>query len=140
MPKVDIDWVKNQFSKINIHKGTGLAIIELLKVWEQLDIKKPDVAKTVLSVFSELAQGHAIVPPDNFTWVQARRGDIKVRDIVRVKADGFTGDAGHAHNGRTGVVIAIRSGDIIVDITDEQEPELKGAHYQPEVLEKRVSA
>jgi hypothetical protein len=140
MPKVDIDWVKNQFSKINIHKGTGLAVIELLKTWESLDIKKPEVAKTVLAVFTELAQGHAIVPADNFTWTQARRGDIKVRDIVRVKADAFAGEAGHAHNGRTGVVIAIRSGDIIVDLTDEQEPEIKGAHYSPDLLEKRVSA
>jgi len=140
MPKVDIDWVKNQFAKINIHKGTGLAVIELLKTWEELDIKKPEVAKTVLAVFSELAQGHAIVPQDNFVWIQARRGDIKVRDVVRVKADAFTGEAGHAHNGRVGVVIAIRSGDIIVDITDEQEPTLKGVHYLPELLEKRVSA
>ena len=140
MPKVDIDWVKTQFTKINIHKGTGLAVIELLKAWEELDIKKPEVVKTVLAVFSELAQGHAIVPADEFTWVQARRGDIKVRDIVRVKADAFAGDAGHAHNGRTGVVIAIRSGDIIVDLTDEQEPEVKGAHYQPDLLEKRISA
>lgn len=140
MPKVDIDWVKAQFTKINIHKGTGLAVIELLKTWEVLDIKKPEVVKTVLAVFSELAQGHAIVPADEFTWVQARRGDIKVRDIVRVKSDAFAGDAGHAHNGRTGVVIAIRSGDIIVDLTDEQEPEVKGAHYQPDLLEKRVSA
>jgi hypothetical protein len=140
MPKVDIDWVKNQFSKINIHKGTGLAVIELLKTWESLDIKKPEVAKTVLAVFAELAQGHAIVPADNFNWAQARRGDIKVRDIVRVKADAFTGEAGHAHNGRTGVVIAIRSGDIIVDLTDEQEPAIKGAHYSPDLLEKRVSA
>jgi hypothetical protein len=140
MTKVDIDWVKNQFSKINIHKGTGLAVIELLNTWESLDIKKPEVAKTVLAVFTELAQGHSIVPSDNFTCVQARRGDIKVRDIIRVKADAFTGEAGHAHNGRTGVVIAIRSGDIIVDLTDEQEPEIKGAHYNPDLLEKRVSA
>jgi hypothetical protein len=140
MPKVDIDWVKNQFAKINIHKGTGLAVIELLKTWEELDIKKPEVAKTVLAVFSELAQGHAIIPEDNFVWVQARRGDIKVRDVVRVKADAFVGEAGRVHNGRTGVIIAIRSGDIIVDITDEQEPPLNGVHYLPELLEKRVSA
>lgn len=140
MPKVNIDWVKTQFAKINIHKGTGLAVIELLETWEKLDIKKPEVAKTVLSVFSELAQGKAIVPPDNFTWVQARRGDIKVRDIVRVKADGYPGSTGEAHNGRVGVVIAIRSGDIIVDITDELEPVVKGAHHLPEVLEKRISA
>jgi hypothetical protein len=140
MPKVDIDWVKTQFSKINIHKGTGLAVIELLKSWESLDIKKTDVAKTVLAVFTELAQGHAIVPPDEFTWVQARRGDIKVRDIVRVKPNAFSDEAGYLHNGRTGVVIAIRSGDIIMDSTDEQEPEIKGAHYQPSLLQKRVTA
>ncbi len=140
MPEVDLDWVKNQFSKINIHKGTGLAVIELLKTWETLDIKKPEIAKTILAVFVELAQGHAIVPEDNFVWTQVMRGDIKVRDVVRVKSNGFTGDPGRVHNGRVGVVIAIRSGDIIVDITDEQEPSLKGVHYQPEVLEKRVSA
>lgn len=139
MPKVNLDWVTNQFAKINIHKGTGLAIIELLKTWETLDIKKPEVAKTVLSVFSELAQGHAIVKEDNFTWVPVRRGDIKVRDVVRVTSDAYKNELGQIHNGRTGVVIAIRSGDIIVDITDEEEPELKGVHYAPEHLEKRVS-
>jgi len=140
MPKVNLEWVTNQFAKINIHKGTGLAIIELLKTWETLDIKKPEVAKTVLSVFTELAQGHAIVKEDNFVWVQARRGDIKVRDVVRVKADAYNiEDLSYTHNGRVGVVIAIRSGDIIVDITDEQEPELKGVHYAPESLEKRVN-
>jgi hypothetical protein len=140
MPKINLDWVTNQFAKINIHKGTGLAIIELLKAWEKLDIKKPETAKTVLDVFHELAQGHAIVKDDDFTWVQARRGDIKVRDVVRVKADAYNiEDIAYLHNGRIGVVIAIRSGDIIVDITDEQEPELKGVHYAPENLEKRVS-
>ena len=94
----------------------------------------------MLDVFHELAQGHAIVKDDDFTWVQARRGDIKVRDVVRVKADAYNiEDIAYLHNGRIGVVIAIRSGDIIVDITDEQEPELKGVHYAPENLEKRVS-
>ena len=140
MPKVNIDWVNNQFAKINIHKGTGLAVIELLKTWEQLGITKPETIDTVLAVFSELAKGHAIIPEDNFAWVQARRGDIKVRDVVRVKADGYPGLTGQTHNGRVGVVIAIRSGDIIVDTTDEQEPPLKGSHHQPEVLEKRISA
>jgi len=140
MPEVNIDWVKTQFAKINIHKCTGLAVIELLEAWEKLNINNPEVAKTVLFLFSELAQGRAIVPPDTFIWVQARRGDIKVRDVVRVKADGYPGITGQAHNGRVGVVIAIRSGDIIVDITDELEPVVKGAHHLPEVLEKRISA
>lgn len=140
MPKVNLEWVTNQFAKINIHKGTGLAVIELLKTWDKLDISKPEVAKTVLTVFSKLAQGHAIVKEDNFIWVQARRGDIKVRDVVRVKADAYSiQDLSYTHNGRVGVVIAIRSGDIIVDITDEQEPSLKGVHYAPESLEKRIS-
>ena len=64
----------------------------------------------------------------------------KKGDVVRVKADGYPGTTGQAHNGRVGVVIAIRSGDIIVDITDELEPAIKGAHHLPEVLEKRISA
>ena len=68
MPKINLDWVTNQFAKINIHKGTGLAIIELLKAWEKLDIKKPETAKTVLDVFHELAQGHAIVKDDDFAF------------------------------------------------------------------------
>lgn len=140
MPKINFDWVTNQFAKINIHKGTGLAVIELLKTWEKLNITKPEVAKTVLIVFHELAQGHAIAKEDEYGWVQVRRGDIKVRDVVRVKTNAYgLQDIAYLHNGRVGVVTAIRSGDIIVDITDEQDPPLKGVHYAPENLEKRVT-
>jgi hypothetical protein len=61
-----------------------------------------------------------------------------VGDIVRVRNDAYTGKLAPIHNGRPGVIVAIRSGDIIVNLTDMEEPEISGAHYSPEVLEKRV--
>ena len=42
------------------------------------------------------------------------------------------------HNGREGVVTAIRSGDIIVKTNDDRLPQLDGAHYSPDKLEKMI--
>jgi photosystem II stability/assembly factor-like uncharacterized protein len=66
------------------------------------------------------------------------RGQISVGDIVRVKHDAYTGDLAYIHNGRRGIIVATRSGDIIFNSTDDFEPKLESVHYRPEVLQKRL--
>ena len=88
-------------------------------------------------MFSKLALGHAFIRENKKeNWVQARAGDLRVGDSVRIKFDAFTGDKGTVSNGRLGKVVAVRFGDIIVKSTDGKTPELNGVHYSPDVLEK----
>ena len=137
--KVNMDWIKYQLENAKVRMGNGNAVIHLLKAWKELpDFSKQD-REQIIYLFSNLALEHSLVePPKDEVWVQAERGFLKVRDIVRVKNDAFDGDLGMIHNGRPGVIVAIRSGDIIVDLTDLENPPIKSAHYQPEHLLKRV--
>lgn len=136
---VDFEWVKEQLTKARVRKGAGDVAIELLQKWETIDI--PDeLSIEAISVFAELAKNHALVEETDQeeVWVPAMAGHMKVTDQVRVKKDAFTGKLGKLHNGRRGVVIAIRYGDIIVNTTDNKTPYLEGSHYSPHNLEKRI--
>ena len=136
--KVDLDWVKAQMTAARIRRGSGDAVLKLLEVWETIDLDD-DLSQEAVTVFKSLALNHSLVEPyKDEVWVPAQPGQIKVADQVRVKSDAFTGEAGRAHNGRRGVIVAIRSGDVIVRSTDDLEPVLDGAHYSPYKLEKRI--
>jgi hypothetical protein len=139
MDKINEDWVREQFAQANVKLGIGNAVLKLLSAWKNVSVKEDDVP-VVLEIFSKLIKGHSLAKQEESggTWVPARRGDIKVTDYVRVKADAFDGQLGMMHNGREGVVTAIRSGDIIVKTTDDRIPPLDGAHYDPSKLEKLV--
>ena len=137
-PKVDLDWVKAQMTAARIRRGSGDAILKLLELWETIDLDD-DLSQEAVTVFKSLALNHSLVEPyKDEVWVPAQPGQIKVADQVRVKSDAFTGEAGRAHNGRRGVIVAIRSGDVIVRSTDDLEPVLDGVHYSPYKLEKRI--
>jgi hypothetical protein len=136
--KVDYNWVKQQFADAKIRVGVGKAVLKMLKTWEEVDLDI-EQAKQVLDILSTVGLGHAlVVPKKDEIWVDARRGDLKVGDIVRVSHDAFNGSTGTLHNGRRGVIVGIRNGDIIVNSTDDTTPQIEGAHYQPEHLQKRV--
>jgi hypothetical protein len=139
MTSVDFKWVKEQLTKARTLKGPGDAAIELLKAWESIELPE-ELESEAVKVFASLAQGHALVAEGDGdeVWRPAQAGKLKVADQVRVKTDAFTGDLGKTHNGRKGVVIAIRYGDIIVNSTDNRKPKLEGTHYAPHNLEKRV--
>jgi len=140
MAKVNYKWVKEQFAKTGVSLEVGTSVLELLKLWETVSPKNIEDSKKVLEIFSKLSLGHALVSetvgPE--IWEDARPGFIKVADIVRVKHDAFDGDIGNLHNGRVGKIVAIRSGDVIINSIDDVSPEIKGAHYSPNKLEKRV--
>lgn len=136
--KIDKNWVKNQFAAAKVRVGVGNAVLELLDTWSSITLTD-DQAAQAIEIFSKVAKQHSLVePPKDQVWVPAQRGQLLVGDIVRVRNDAYTGTLAPIHNGRPGVIVAIRSGDIIVDLTDMEEPVISGAHYSPEVLEKRV--
>jgi hypothetical protein len=139
MAKINEDWVREQFAQANVKLGVGNAVLKLLEAWKDVTVKNEDVP-VVFEILSKLVRGHSLAKKEERTgnWVPVMRGQIKVADYVRVRADAFDGDLGMVHNGREGVVTAIRSGDIIIKTTDDRVPTLDGAHYSPDKLEKLV--
>jgi hypothetical protein len=138
MPKVNEKWVKEQFDKANVQLGVGMAVLELLKTWDGLTLTHEESEKA-LAILSKVAMNYSLVELEpNAVWVAAQPGFIKVGDRVRVSFNAFSGDAGTLHNGREGIIVAIRSGDVIVTTDDDVEPKLEGVHYSPYKLEKRV--
>lgn len=136
--KVNYDWVKEQFIEAKVRVGVGKAVIKMLETWETLELS-PEQARQVLELLNDLGMGHSLVQvAKDEVWVDARRGDLKVGDQVRVMHDAFDGELGAIHNGRRGNIVAIRSGDIIVNSTDGKRPSIDGVHYQPEKLQKRI--
>jgi hypothetical protein len=139
MSEVNYDWVRKQMDLAKVKIGAGTIVLELLKAWDGIPEAKPETIAEALDIFTKLAQGHALMEPfKDEIWVAVIPGQIKVADLVRVKHNAFTGEAGQLHNGRRGVIVALRSGDVIFRSNDNVEPLLDGVHYSPYVLEKRV--
>lgn len=136
---MDINWVSSQMKEAKVKKSVGNAVISLLKSLEGLELDE-GTRRSAVETFSRLALGHSIARGSkDERWVPVRAGAIKVADEVRVRSDAFDGDLGRLHNGRRGVVVAVRYGDVIIKTTDGKKPALTGAHYPPDKLEKLVS-
>lgn len=132
------EWINEQFTEAKVRVAVGKAVIKLLETWETIDLK-PEQQRDALRYFETLALGHSIVMENkDEVWIDAGPGMIVVGDLVRVRHDAFDGELGAIHNGRKGRIIAIRSGDVIIDSVDGKTPELKGAHYSPFKLQKRI--
>lgn len=139
MAELDMDWVKAQLQAAKVRKPVGDATMKLVELFDSIENLTPEFKTQVIEMFSKLALGHVVIKEDkNETWVPVRPGDIKVTETVRVKADAFDGELGMAHNGRRGVVVGVRYGDVIIKSTDDKQPILDGAHYPPQKLEKLV--
>lgn len=135
------DWAREQMKRLNVPKNHAALIERLLEVYWANPVSKeldPGTTEDMFKVFTELAQHHVLVgeAPEG-TWVQAKPGALVIRDVVRVRADAYTGPAGIAHNGRVGQIVAIRSGDIHVKYDDEPDVS-KIVRHSPFALEKRV--
>lgn len=138
MRKINYEWVKEQFADARVRVGIGKAVLKMLKTWEEIDMG-PEQSKEALDILAKVGLGHALVEVNkDEVWVPAKRGQITVGDVVRVAHNAFDTTTGHIHNGRKGIVVAIRSGDVIFKSTDMKEPLLDGTHYSPEKLEKRI--
>jgi hypothetical protein len=139
MPEVNFDWVRQQMQDSKVKIGTGNALLALLETWNSQQLTDNQV-KEVIEYFSKLAAGVNIYEDKSVdeVWIPAQPGQLTVGDEVRVLSDAFADKAGVMHNGRRGVIIAIRYGDIIFKSTDGKTPLLEGVHYSPYKLEKRV--
>lgn len=141
MSKTNIDWVKEQLTNAKVSQPVGNSVMRLMEVWSTMN-HSDKTRDTTLEIFSRLAKGHAIIDDQQSSlegkWIPVQPGQIKVAEIVRVKADAYDGDLGMMHNGRVGRVVAVRYGDVIIKTIDEKDPLLDGAHYSPYMLEKLV--
>lgn len=141
MPELNREWIKEQLEAAKVKVGSGKAILKMLDAWEGLPSLSPAILKEVLDVFPKLVSGIPLSEEeseDDYQWIDLKPGNIVVGDIVKVKLDAFSEKLGTIHNGRRGVVIGIRYGDVIVNDTDKKSPSLKGVHYSPYKLEKRI--
>jgi hypothetical protein len=141
MPEINKEWVAEQLEAAKVKVGSGKAILKLLEAWEEIPKLSDNMTEEVLTIFPLIARGHVLKVEENdddYTWIDLQPGQITVSDVVRVKADAFSDNLGTIHNGRRGRVVAVRYGDVIFNDTDGRSPELKGVHYSPYKLEKRV--
>ena len=135
---IDLEWVKAQLTAARIRRGSGDAVLQLLELWETMDIDS-ELSKEAIETFSQLALGYSLIPEDkDEVWVPAMAGQISVGQQVRVKSNAFQGGQGIKLNGRRGNIVAIRTGRIVVKSTDGIAPELDGEHFRAEQLDVRV--
>lgn len=141
MPEIDKNWAAEQLQAAKVKVGSGKAIMRLLETWSEIPELSENMTEEVLSVFPLIARGHTIKQEENendYIWTPLQPGQITVGDVVRVKADAYSDKLGPIHNGRRGTVVAVRYGDVIFNDTDGKKPELRGVHYSPYKLEKRI--
>jgi hypothetical protein len=141
MGKVNKDWVKEQFTQIKVKVGVGKAVLRMLETWEEIDLKEQD-AKQALQLLAKLGMNECVVPPKKEdVWADTQPGFIKVADIVRVRPDAYLEpELASLHNGKRGVIVAIRSGDVIVKY-DEKPIGLDSVdpRHSPYKLQKKVN-
>jgi len=140
MADTDDDWIKDQLVAARVTVPVGNAVITLLEAWGDLNFPSADQRDKALDLFARLAKGEAIVEESEDRWAPMSIGfNIQVGDTVRVRPNYYTEPhLGRKHNGRVGKVVAKRSGDIIVDMTDGKTPVLKSSHYPPQALDKKI--
>ena len=138
----DLDWVKSQLVEGRVLQPIGTAVLRLFETWNTMN-HTDQSAQDTIDVFSKLALGHALVDPEPEVagdWTEVHPGFVSVGDTVRVKADAFVGSTGTIHNARIGRVVAIRSGNVIINSIDGKNPVLEGTHYSPFALEKFIAS
>lgn len=142
-PDKYLDWAVAQLKAAGISQHVEDSVMVLLTVFYS---QEHDVTERgqVLDLFDSLAHLHAVVVHSNGTevWAPARLGAVSVGDNVRVRRNAFNDDNPQAiyHNGRRGVIIAIRRGDIYVGYRDGREPPSPdtGLRFPAGMLEKRM--
>lgn len=135
-----ITWATDQMERIGVPDDHQELVKELLAAYWSSPLPKSlqgIAIEDFLKLFTELAQHHVIAPEaPEATWVLGKPGALTVRDVVRVRPDAYTGPAGTTHNGKVGVIVAIRSGDIHVHYDDATGANT--VRHSPYALEKRI--
>lgn len=137
-----LEWAQEQLTGVEASEPVSNTVMSLLETlwyeWGKHEFTEKDVDE-VLRFTSALCKGFSVVEdPEDEVWVEAKPGSLVIRDIVRVKSDAYKGNAGIQHNGKVGVIVAMRYGKIRVRYDDAEPnsaPFIEHAHY---ALEKRV--
>lgn len=134
--KFDREWALDQLAAAQVNLPVGNAVVKLINAWKEIPDLPEDKKKEVLTLFHKLIEGEAIAATDDSDWVPAEAGfTLATGQIVRISPTAFKGHLGQMHNGRIVRVVARRWGDIIVDSVDGKQPELRGAHYAPNMIQ-----
>jgi hypothetical protein len=120
----------------------GMSETDKKQVQELLEVYWKNENTEVLKAFTSLAQDTPLVAEDedNGKWLDAKPGNVYVRDIVRVKEFAYpVNDHRNSANGREGVVVGIRYGIVSVHYTDGPGSEVPAsfAQHRLQLLEKR---
>ena len=136
--KFDREWALDQLAAAQVNLPVGNAVVKLINAWDsRADFKDAKKDEEVIDLFLRLVKGENIAP-DEGDWEPAEAGfTLSTGQIVRISPTAFQGNLGRIHNGRLVKVVARRWGDIIVDSVDGKNPELRGAHYPPNVIQVR---
>lgn len=131
------EWEDEQMKLARLDSDTRDTVRRLLNAYRGISVDTRKVP-LVLEAFEKLIHGHALVVPDDPSerWETATPGRIHGRDVVRVKSDAYSDQAGAMHNGRRGRVIGVRYGDIIVKYEDGRQPPFDAVHHPPAKLER----
>lgn len=136
------EWENEQMAEARLDKATAAAVRRVLEAWWAGTGSQGIKVDVAVDSFVKLARGEALVPKVDETavWDQLKPGRVHVRDDVRVRLGAYEGDAGRAHNGRWGRVVAVRYGDVVVRYEDGRQPVFEAVHHSPDKLERRVKS
>ena len=134
------EWLQDQIQRFGVPEELQDPMTRLVKIgWFLRQNHGLDQAtyEKFLKTVMALSQEHNIAHADpESVWIQAKPGMLVVRDYVRVKDDAYTGETGLMHNGKTGVITAIRYGDI--HVLYEDSTGASTVRHSPHALEKKV--
>ncbi len=140
------EWAIHQLEDVQAPEREAELVMRMLEEWWDDRLQSGDDPWRALGWFETLARGKSLPTPEQadvrWRWEQARPGALVVRDYVRVKEDAYTGETGRMHNGRSGPIVRISAGDILVRYDDGKLPEVTGLppRHSPHNLEKRYPA
>lgn len=127
------EWASEQLENSQMTEEDKAAVMELLTAfWNHGN-------DDVLEAFEALVREEPLEEIDtssNGVWLDAKPGNLYVRDVVRVRDDAYTGQKS-IHNGRVGVVVGIRYGNVSVNYTDRGGPASHFTTHRLPLLEKR---
>lgn len=133
-------WLEDQLIKFEVPEKFRDPITRMVKMawfFETNFGLDQETFKRMLETVTELAKGHNIAPENpGEVWVQAKPGVLVIRDVVRVKTDAYSGETGSMHNGKHGVITAIRYGDI--HVLYDGVTGANTVRHSPHALEKRI--
>jgi hypothetical protein len=134
------EWVQRQMNGAGLPQTTQTSVHRLIEVWNTMSFRDGDpAAESTIEAFSKLALGHALpvlADADGpARWVSSTIAKPRQGSRVRIRLDGYTGEAGERLNGREGAVARVTYGLLVVSFDGMSGSQ----HFRPDMLETRVT-